>query len=40
MGFCDRRFREARHMRLHVLSEHVAAGRIGPDIRMRRGARV
>jgi nucleoside-diphosphate-sugar epimerase len=40
MGFCDRRFREGRHMRLHVLSEHVAAGRIGPDIRMRRGARV
>ena len=35
MGFCDRRFREGRHIRLHVLSEHAAAGRIGPDIRMR-----
>ena len=31
MGFSDRRFREGRHIRLHVLSEHAAAGRIGPD---------
>ena len=35
MGFSDRRFREGRHIRLHVLSEHAAAGRIGPDLRMR-----
>jgi len=38
MGFSDRRFREGHHIRLHVLAEHAAAGRIGPDIRMRRGA--
>jgi nucleoside-diphosphate-sugar epimerase len=37
MDFSDRRFREGRHIRLHVLAEHAAAGRIGPDIRMRRG---
>ena len=36
MGFSDQRFREGRHIRLHVLSEHAAAGRIGPDIRMLR----
>ncbi|MGA3398978.1 MAG: SDR family oxidoreductase [Acetobacteraceae bacterium] len=36
MGFSDRRFREGRHIRLHVLRNHAGAGRIGPDIRMRR----
>jgi nucleoside-diphosphate-sugar epimerase len=36
MGFSDQRFREGRHIRLHVLSELAAAGRIGPDIRMLR----
>ncbi len=36
MGFSDKRFREGRHIRLHVLAEHAAAGRIGPDIRMHR----
>lgn len=36
MGFSDRRFREGRYIRLHMLSEHAAAGRIGPDVRIRR----
>jgi nucleoside-diphosphate-sugar epimerase len=36
MGFRDPRFREGRYTRLHVLAEHAAAGRIGPDIRTRR----
>jgi nucleoside-diphosphate-sugar epimerase len=39
MGFSDRRFRDGRYIRLHVLSEHVAAGRIGPDMRPRPRAR-
>jgi nucleoside-diphosphate-sugar epimerase len=38
MGFSDRKFREGRHIRLRVLSDHLAAGRIGPDVRIRRRA--
>lgn len=36
MGFADARFREGQHIRLHVLGEHAAAGRITPDIRVSR----
>ncbi len=36
MGFSDRRFREGRYIRLQVLGEHAAAGRIDADMGMVR----
>jgi nucleoside-diphosphate-sugar epimerase len=39
MGFADRSFRNSIYMRLKMLERHIAAGRLGPDLRWRtRGA--
>ena len=35
MEFADSNFRQGRHVRLHVLTEHSASGRIDADIRVR-----
>jgi nucleoside-diphosphate-sugar epimerase len=33
MGFADRDFRNSQYMRLKTLERHMAAGRLGPDLR-------
>jgi hypothetical protein len=35
MGFVDKDFRTSTYMRLKVLECHIAAGRLGPDLRWR-----
>jgi nucleoside-diphosphate-sugar epimerase len=36
MGFADKDFRNSPYMRLKMLERHMAAGRLGPDLRWRR----
>jgi nucleoside-diphosphate-sugar epimerase len=36
MGFADANFRNSPYMRLKMLERHIAAGRLGPDLRWRR----
>ena len=38
MGFADPNFRQGRQVRLHVLTEHAASGRIDADVRVRHAA--
>ena len=35
MGFADKDFRNSPYMRLKVIERHIAAGRLGPDLRWR-----
>ena len=37
MGFADKDFRNSLYMRLKTLERHMAAGRLGPDLRWLRG---
>ena len=39
MGFADKDFRNSPYMRLKTLERHMAAGRLGPDLRWRRAGR-
>jgi UDP-glucose 4-epimerase len=33
MGFADKDFRNSSYIRLKILEQHIAAGRLGPDLR-------
>jgi nucleoside-diphosphate-sugar epimerase len=37
MGFADRDFRNSEHIRLKVLEDHIAAGRLLPSLRWQNG---
>ncbi len=39
MAFADKDFRNSPYMRLKTLERHMAAGRLGPDLRWFRGQR-
>jgi hypothetical protein len=37
MGFADRNFRNSQQIRLRVLEDHIAAGRLLPSLRWQNG---